>query len=88
MKRGTGAGELVVRPQTLFSFHDQSGAAEISKMTGCGGLRNAQDAHDVANAELARQKQMKYAQSRGVGEGAEHTIDSCGAHKLHSLRRI
>lgn len=54
---------------------DQASPAQISKMPRHGGLREAENQNDVADAEIPGGKHVQDAQAHGVGESAEQAID-------------
>jgi len=72
----------------LLPFEDQPGPEKVGQMAGGFWLRNARDAHDIADTHFAFQKYVQDAQPGAVGESPEHEIDSWFGHKVYSLKRI
>ena len=71
----------------IFPRDDQSGATQVRQMPGRFRLRNAKDAHNVANAKLPVSKQIDDTKARPVGQRAEETF-KFDANCEHTRKRI
>jgi hypothetical protein len=66
VKARTCSGERIESPQSILPFLNQLRPSQISQMPGCSRLRNLQNVHEVAHAELAVAQEMKDSQTRRV----------------------
>jgi hypothetical protein len=79
--------QSVVIPVTIFARDNQAGATQVRQMPRRLRLRNAKDAHNVANAKLTVSKQIDDAESCLVGQRPEETFNF-GADCGHTRKRM
>lgn len=63
--------QSVVIPVTIFACNNQTRTPQVRQMPRRLRLRNAKDAHNVANAKLTVSQQIDDAESRLVGQRSE-----------------
>ena len=62
-------------PGALLAVVHQSRAFQVGEMSRDLRLRCVEHGHDIANAKLSLDEQMKDTQARLIREGFEHPID-------------
>jgi hypothetical protein len=80
MERRRWGGELVVGPETLLSFFDQSGPPQVGQVARGFGLGHLDNRDDVADAHFSFQEKVQDAEPGAVGEGSKHQVDSWSGH--------
>lgn len=96
MHRQGRLGEAVVRELPFTRDVDQAGAVKVAEVPGDGGLRQDQQADQVADAELAGDEKIQDANPRGVREASKKEIEvsqGVGGGRCHralsqSCRRV
>jgi hypothetical protein len=54
---------------------DETRVAELAEMARGRRLRDVEDLHEIADAQLALAEDVQDAQSRPIGEGLEQRVD-------------
>jgi hypothetical protein len=62
-------------PRALLAVAHQPRAFKVRKMSRDLRLRRVEYGHNIADAKLSLDEQMKDAQARFIREGLEHSVD-------------
>lgn len=75
MERGSSWGDRIERPILLPPPGDQTGLSQVGKVSGGRRLRDLEDRHEIADAQLAPTKEVQNTQPQRIRERFEHPVN-------------
>lgn len=83
VKRALGLRQCIEDPQSLLLSFDEPSRTQMSKMPRGGGLRDTQELHEVADAEVSLVKEVQDTQPSRIREGLEQARWGGGLRTNH-----